>query len=256
MRNKLAANLLAYCLAATVIAAGMLIPNALLNEQENKIFIRQSYQIQDKELLAEATAPPAAIRILSPDEILYRTEAWGPGGQTTLRERYSDEISMDAAAEYAKATISQLVKNSVLPRGIERNLKLSHAELFWSANDMGEDDYALWDLRFQNVDEDYYVNLLLDSKTGCVLGITAACRKDHSDNTVTPETMLRGYSDYLTMPETGDIIEENSQFLTMNLSNRGVEAIASVSVVQDPALKTYVEYMLIVGKQPDIKLGA
>lgn len=243
MKNKLVINVFIFSLAVLIIAAGVIIPSILLNVQEqNMIGNRGIYDINNKELISAAKSEPIQIGPLKIDDILKRLNTWVYGGETIMREPHSNEVSMDLAAQEAIDVIEYAVRNNMLPEvNGDKQWQLTGAELFWSKTPPSSkttDQFGVWSVHFHKDESD--ITVLLDSKTACILGFDLFT--DVTNDIVSPESMLKGYVNYLKVQEGETVYLSDYSVMSIESLNvfAGVLSIDEIGSMQ---------YRLVLGKE-------
>lgn len=208
MKNKLISNLLAYLLAALVVATGITLPGILLKRQEEGILGNKKMFTAQEKLPITEQVPDSPQTLPNPqllygEELLKRVSVWVNREAEMIREPYHNEMSMENAFFTAKYELQKLMDAEAIPSFQVQEYQLSNARL----KAMSRSFVSRWEMQLTYMDE--MVQVEIDAQTGNIYSVALSGHEETEAYDVKRMAMM--FAEYYQVEESmGEIIENKS----------------------------------------------
>lgn len=210
MKNKLITNLMAFLLAALVIAAGIIIPGVLLNRQEENIIgNKKTITVQEKQPVSVQGTNSPQVSLLYGDDLVNRISAWDSVDTDFIREPNNNEFSMEDAFSIAKNELQKLMDADAIPNINIQGYQLSNAQL----KAKSEPAMARWELKLAYMEETAQVEM--DAETGNIYSVIVEA---NLSNNITNTERLTNFAEYYR-------IEGKPAYIYMNKDDGTLEPL-------------------------------
>lgn len=169
-RRRIAMNIMGFFITGIIALAGIVVPNALLNRQEQSIVGGYTnVAVNERSPMTGDTAADAmdGVADKSPgyeDYIAFANaqRSWSP----SIAEPAADELSMEQAVDAARTGLYQLTNLGVLHSAPWDDIPLREAYYTLYSEDAST-GYGFWDIRFEDDEDIVYV--VLEARTGIIV---------------------------------------------------------------------------------------
>lgn len=244
MKSKFTANLLAFLLAAFVIAAGIVTPNILLHRQEKDILENKKIlTLQEKQPILVQKTNTVNPEILYGKELLTRFSLWNNWETQVTREPRDNELSMEGAFSIAKSELQKLMDANAIPSIPIQEYQLRDAQLKGKLKSA----LARWELKLAYLEDT--AQLEIDAETGNIYSVVLA---GHKTNDISSRDRLVMFAKcYGIMGENPVAVNNDSGVLEAVLKTEIPTIYVSSSASSGESLKYTVKMESL--QNPDIR---